>query len=325
MAWLFLFGLAHLFLVWSGDILHHYALIGCIAFFLRRLDTPRLIMLAVLLLAVELFLSAGLPAAMAAAGAAIRVPHPSAAALADYRDLADSFGTPDAASIARDLAAYRAGYAAILAQRWPIALATPWRTFIFVGPETLAYMLLGMAGLKSGFLVGAWSRARYRRWALGCFAIALPGYAALTWWSWASSFDMAVVALSALVLSTPLRPVMIVGWVSVILLLARSNGRLTRRLAAAGRMAFTNYLATSLICTTIFYGYGLGRYGSVARAPLYAVVIVVWLLILLWSEPWLQRFRYGPVEWVWRSLARRRFQMIRRARPATNGSLQNCE
>lgn len=318
MGWLFVFGLVHLFLVWWGDILHHYALIGCIAFLLRGLDTRRLIGLAVLMLAFELLLAAGLPVTIAAAEAAVTVPHPTPAALAEVRDLADSFGRPNAAAIARDLATYRSGYAAIINHRWPLALATPWRTFAFVGPETLAYMLLGMAGLKSGFLAGAWPRARYRRWALGCFAIALPGYAALTWWTWHSGFAMIVVALSGLVLSTPLRPVMIAGWASVILLLARPGGTLTRRLQAAGRMAFTNYLATSLICTTLFYGYGLGWYGHLSRAPLYGVVLAIWLPILVWSEPWLDRFRYGPLEWAWRSLARGQVQAMRRAAVTTN-------
>jgi uncharacterized protein len=306
MAWLFAFGIAHLFLVWWGDILHHYALVGIVAFFLRRLETPQLVALAIPLIVVETLQSVGLPIAMAHAAAAAHVPHPTAAALASYRDFADSFGRPDPRTIAHDLAAYRSGYRSVFAHRWPDAVGTPWRTLMVVGPETLAYMLLGMAGLKSGLLTGAWTRARYRRWAVTSFAITLPAYAALVWWAWASDFDMVVVALGGLVLSTPLRPVMIVGWACLILLLARPGGGLTGRLEAAGRMAFTNYLATSLICTTLFYGYGLGWYGYLSRAALYLVVLAIWLVILLWSRPWLQRFRYGPFEWLWRSLARGR-------------------
>ncbi len=320
MAWLLAFGIAHLFLVWWGDILQHYALVGAIAFFLRRLETHRLIILATLLLAIELLLCAGLPVAMAMAVAAIHAPHPSAAALANYRDFVDTFGRPSAAVLARDLAGYRGGYATEFGYRWPDAIQTPWRTLAFVGPETLAYMMLGMAALKSGLLAGAWPRARYRRWAAVCFGIGLPGYAALTWWTWHSGFDMEVIALATLVLSVPLRPVMIVGWACLILLLARPGGRLTGRLEAAGRMAFTNYLATSLLCTTFFYGYGLGWYGHLSRAALYLVVLVVWLLILGWSEPWLRRFRYGPFEWLWRSLARGRLQAMRGEAPGSGAA-----
>jgi uncharacterized protein len=104
---------------------------------------------------------------------------------------------------------------------------------------------------------------------------------------------------------------MVVGWLCLILLTMRPGGRWTQQIAVTGRMAFTNYLATSLICTTLFYGYGLGWYGHLGRAQLYLVVFAMWALMLLWSQPWLARFRYGPLEWLWRSLARMRFQPIR--------------
>ena len=76
-------------------------------------------------------------------------------------------------------------------------------------------------------------------------------------------------------------------------------------------MAFSNYLGTTVICTTVFYGYGFGLYGALSRAQLYLVVVPIWLLILLWSKPWLDRFRYGPLEWLWRSLSRFAWQPMR--------------
>ena len=63
--------------------------------------------------------------------------------------------------------------------------------------------------------------------------------------------------------------------------------------------------------TFIFYGWGLGLYGTVGRAELYLFVLATWALMLLWSKPWLHRFRYGPLEWLWRSLARRQVQPMR--------------
>jgi len=104
------------------------------------------------------------------------------------------------------------------------------------------------------------------------------------------------------------RPLMIIGWACLIVFLARSGGAIVARIGAAGRMAFSNYLGTSIVCTTLFYGYGLGWYGHLSRAQLYPVVIAVWVLMLLWSKPWLARFRFGPLEWLWRSLARMRIQ-----------------
>jgi uncharacterized protein len=68
--------------------------------------------------------------------------------------------------------------------------------------------------------------------------------------------------------------------------------------------------------TTFFYGYGLGFYGTMGRAELWLVVVAMWVLMLLWSKPWLERYRYGPLEWLWRTLARGDVQPMRRPLPA---------
>ena len=70
--------------------------------------------------------------------------------------------------------------------------------------------------------------------------------------------------------------------------------------------------------STIFYGYGLGLFGRVGRAEVYLFILGVWALMLLWSKPWLDRYRYGPLEWLWRSLARGRFEPMGRPALATN-------
>jgi uncharacterized protein len=79
--------------------------------------------------------------------------------------------------------------------------------------------------------------------------------------------------------------------------------RLGARLNAAGRMAFTNYIATSLVMTAIFYGWGLGLFATVGAAWQWAFVILGWALMLGWSKPWLARFGQGPLERAWRILA----------------------
>jgi uncharacterized protein len=75
-----------------------------------------------------------------------------------------------------------------------------------------------------------------------------------------------------------------------------------RLLASVGRMAFSNYLAQSLICTFLFYGWGLGLWGSFDRSGLALVVVAVWIAHLAWSPWWLARFRFGPAEWLWRTM-----------------------
>ena len=86
------------------------------------------------------------------------------------------------------------------------------------------------------------------------------------------------------------------------------------RLAATGRMAFTNYLMQTVICTTLFYGHGFGLYGFVERWGQFFIVLAIWLLQLFWSPLWLRYFQFGPAEWFWRSLTYLRPQPIFRRR-----------
>src|SRR3546814_14680558 len=92
----------------------------------------------------------------------------------------------------------------------------------------------------------------------------------------------------------------------------RRSGWLVDRIAAAGRAAFTNYLGTSLVMTILFYGYGFGLYGTMGRAEVWLVVTAMWAVMLLWSRAWLDRYRYGPFEWLWRTLPRGQVQPMRR-------------
>ena len=123
-----------------------------------------------------------------------------------------------------------------------------------------------------------------------------------------------MMAMAATVL---FRPLMVVAIAALVILATRRGGKLVDRIAAAGRAAFTNYLGTSLVMTFLFYGYGLGWFGTLSRAQLWLVVLPMWVLMLAWSKPWLDRFQYGPFEWLWRSLSRWEMQpMIRRGVPA---------
>jgi uncharacterized protein len=301
MFWLLLFGLAHLWLVWEGDILAHYALVGMIAYAMRRLPVSGLLVLGTMLALLGVFVFASVPIEIAQLPAGAKQLH----------GYTLSFGVPLPADIAADLALHRGSYGAILVDRMSDGSASPLALMGFYGPETLAYMLFGMAALRSGMLRGEWTPAHYRRWLVIGWGIGLPAFIALAAWQWTAGFGLLTVAIAALPLAALARPFMIAGWICLILLLARPGGTLTVRLAAAGRMAFTNYLATSLICTTIFYGYGLGWYGDLSRWQLYPLVFAIWALILLWSKPWLDRFGYGPLEWAWRSLARWKIQPLR--------------
>ncbi|MBB5709597.1 DUF418 domain-containing protein [Sphingomonas xinjiangensis] len=312
MAWLLVFGVAHLCLLWDGDILAHYALVGALAFPLRRLPTERLVILGLLLVVAAMAVFALVPLLVWTLQHQASDVAGAQANAGQLQSLNNSFGIPSAQAIARELAQYRGGYLPILRARIAESGTNPLAMLFFYGPETLAYMLLGMASLRSGLLGGAWPRERYRRWLRCCWGFALPAYAALAAWLVASGFALLPVTLASLPLTALVRPLMIVGWICLLHLALHPGSALASRLAAAGQMAFTNYLMTSLLCTSIFYGYGLGWFGHFSRWQLYPIVVAVWLLILLWSKPWLARFRFGPLEWLWRSLARGAVQPMRR-------------
>src|SRR5208283_4759732 len=102
------------------------------------------------------------------------------------------------------------------------------------------------------------------------------------------------------------------GWVGAVMLVCQSPlNRLTRPIAAVGRMAFTNYVLDTLICTSIFYGFGLGLFGRTSRTQQIGVVLAIWMVQLVVSPIWLRYFQFGPFEWLWRSLTYWKHQQFR--------------
>jgi uncharacterized protein len=106
--------------------------------------------------------------------------------------------------------------------------------------------------------------------------------------------------------------VVALGHVGLLMLIVQSGAIdwLTSRLAAVGRMVLSNYLFDSIACTTLFYRYGFGLFGHVTRTGLAATVVTFWIIQLSVSPIWLKYFRYGPAEWLWRSLTYWRIQPI---------------
>jgi uncharacterized protein len=94
------------------------------------------------------------------------------------------------------------------------------------------------------------------------------------------------------------------GWLGLVMLLCRQQWlpALRSRLAAVGRMALSAYLLQSILGTLVFYGHGLGLFGQVPRVGQLALVVVIWIVLLIACPLWLQHFRFGPAEWLWRTL-----------------------
>ena len=312
MAWLLFFGLLHFYFIWWGDILVLYAMIGMFAWLLRSQPPRLLVMIGAALVLVQFLQMAMLAAMFSAIGAAAAAPDASPALVDAWRETQAGF-TLGPAELARELALFRGDYWTLFQHRLAEQWYHPLVGIVMWGAETLGYMLFGMAALKTGFLTGGWEPARYRRVMLIGFGIGIPLYALLAWIVVRADFSVPAIGATILAGSTAGRPFMIVATAALILLLTRNGGFLAERIAAAGRAAFTNYLATSVLMTGLFYGWGFGLYGTLDRAELWLPVVGMWVLMLLWSKPWLDRFRYGPFEWLWRSLARWRLEPMRRS------------
>jgi uncharacterized protein len=312
MIWLLVFGLIHYYLIWFGDILTLYAGVGMIAFFFRRKPAGRLVVWALGFLVIDLALMASASWQFFAFEAAARAPGATPEAIAAWHAMSAEFAPPAARALAADLALHRGSFAGIVHDQVTEGLAGPLFQFGFGFAETLGYMLLGMAGLKSGFLRGTWDNIRYRRIALWTLAVSIPAFAAMAWLDWRSGFSVPVLFTNYFFATNPFRVAMMFGYAALIILLARRDGWLVRRIAATGRVAFSNYLGTSIVAGFIFYGYGLGLYGHLGRLEAWLFAPAMWALMLLWSKPWLDRYNYGPLEWLWRSLARGLPQPMRR-------------
>ncbi len=320
MATLVVFGMVHAYLIWAGDILVLYALTGMIAFIGWRVRPRMLVTIGMLLLAFKL--ADGLVAYQHLESARVASSQPSGdpTLVADWRAFRQQ-SDPQRDAIARELAGYRGSYRDALKVRVQTAIffQTVVNRIAFI--DTLALMLIGMALFRWGFFSGAWSRRAY--WLI---AAAVPvtwaAYVPLVDWLDATHWaPLTMIATEAIQLSL-LRPWLSLGYAALVILFVQS-GRLpglADRFAATGRMAFSNYLGTSIVCTLIFNGYGLGWYGYLLRWQCLIVVAGMWLLMLAWSKPWLDRFAYGPFEWLWRSAARSQWQPFRRTRQVANVS-----
>jgi uncharacterized protein len=312
MGWLFVIGMIHAWFIWFGDILVQYAIAGMLGFLLWR--APRRALWATVLgmLALQSAANIGRYADLAIIRSAAEAPNASIEAMTKWQNrIAEERADPR--TMQREIDGYRGGFASVFETR---ATATIFFQTIVVPvtmPEVFGFLALGILFFRNGFLTGEWSRRRYLTMIVLGYGVGVPVMMILAQRILYSGFDPATVAGADVVSLLP-RPFVALAHAAVVILIVKSGwfATLIARIEAAGRMALSNYLSTSLVATTLFYGYGFGFFASFSRAKLYGVVVLIWLLILLWSKPWLDRFQYGPAEWLWRSLAKWKVQPFRK-------------
>jgi uncharacterized protein len=309
MFWLFVFGMVHAYFLWWGDILVTYAVAGLFIFPFRKLD-PRLqiaigVVILTALLGFNLFMAGQLEAMHAAATA----PNPSPAAIKAWQEVS-LLVTPPQSMATQQIAGFGGSFMDALRARTQMSVLMQTKLFPTDAiPEAIGQMFVGMALFRLGFFTLRWRTRAYAAMIAVGYLVAAPFTAWIAWNIWNVGFEPLALHHWE-VWQQVSRPLIGLAHASVLLLVVRSGALrpVVDRLAAAGRMAFSNYLMTSIITTLVFCGFGLGLYGKLARHELLYVVAGVWAFILIWSLPWLQRFHYGPFEWAWRSMVKWRPQ-----------------
>lgn len=312
--WLMVIGAIHGYLLWIGDILFVYALIGLLAYLFRKRQPRTLIIIACLLLPVTLVLNAGnaiqvedMMAKVATAEALVEsgeeLDDEQQQLLEDW-ETQRAFMMPTDEDVQADLEAYLGTYPDIVAYRAPIvAMMQLFIPIVYGIWRVGALMLIGMALMKLGILTAERSAGYYTRFMLTGYLLGLPLTAFSAWDLFAHGFEPLYTLRFGGIANYIGSLLVAFGHIGLIMLITRTGAfqRIMERFAAVGRMALTNYLMHSVLLTTVFYGYGLGLYGSVPRAWQMAFVVALVGFQLWFSTWWLARFRFGPVEWLWRS------------------------
>lgn len=302
MVWLLLFGLIHAYLIWYGDILYTYALCGMLVYLFRKRNPVVLIVVGLLVVGV------GSASSLLAHWSMPQWPPASIQEIErDWK--------PSAEVVAKEIAAYRGEWVGQWSHRAPAAFF--FQTFLFLMEMAWragGLMLAGMGLFKLGVLSAKRSTATYLVFVALAGMVGVPlvlhgvrRNEALHWDLYSCFFlGQQFNYWGSLLVS--------LGWIGVIMLLCKHRlvRPLTGALAAVGRMAFTNYIMQSVLCTLVFYGHGLEYFGKVERTGQIGIVFVIFALQLIVSPIWLRAFRFGPLEWLWRSLTYWRLQPMRR-------------
>lgn len=300
--WLLIFGLAHAYLLWYGDILVMYAVSGLWVVLLRK-KKPRTLFITgmvVFSIASVLYLFTGLT-----------LPFVDEAS---KQGIMQSWA-PGAEALQQEIATYRGSWTTQMEHRIPGALMM--QTFIFffqTGWRAGGLMLIGMALFKWGVLSAERSRKFYRKMMTWGFVAGLLIVAYGIYTHFEKGFSMEYSFFLGSQINYWGSILVSLGYIGLVMLWVKSGimRSLLKSLRAAGQMALTNYLLQTILCTTLFYGHGLGLFGKLERWEQILVVIAVWVFLLVFSRAWMKKFRYGPFEWLWRTLTYWRLQPLRK-------------
>ncbi len=295
MFWLLLFGLIHAYFIWVGDVLVAYAICGSLVFFFRKKSIRTLFIMAVILFLIPLSLNFmtyyGMPE--------------------EALESTFAFFYPSTEQIALETEIMQGSYLEQMPLRLENALGL--QTLVFMIEtfwRTSAMMLLGMILYRKGILSGDKSTAYYKKMIWVGFVPGLIlssiGLSQVYTSEWSGAYVMNIGANSKFISGL----FMALGYIGLVIWIYKKEifKKLQNRLQATGRMAFTNYIGMSIICTFIFNGHGLGLFGTFDRLQQFLIVIAVWVIMLIISPLVLKIHQFGPLEWLWRKLTYFSFQ-----------------
>jgi uncharacterized protein len=303
-------GLVHAFLIWMGDILIVYALLGFLLILFRKAKPRTLLIWAVILISIPLLFNAAVTGLIELGRS---VPEGAEQIDLAFAEAAAGF----AADLERANRVYSSGsFLEITEQRISDYTSMGLSAFFVMGFNVLGMFLIGVYfGKREIFKNLEANRGFFRKLLFWGLLIGLTGNAI---------YATLIMPLPRIELSGPLllattaqvigAPFLTLAYISTFCLLALSPawGERLKILAPVGQMALSNYLTQSIVCTLIFYAYGLGFFGQVGAAAGIGLTIVIYLIQIPISHWWMKRFKYGPAEWLWRSLTYMKFQPIRR-------------
>lgn len=305
------FGLIHGLLIWFGDILLPYALIGFLLFFFRNRKDRTIAVWATILYLVPLLLMTAISVVISLTEKPIPMPPP-----------------PTTASLQREAAIFADGtWGQIQAQRMKDVVSHNWGYLPFFGTQVLALFLLGVIAWRRGLLTPAPEQLpRYRQvmmWALPLGVLLNASAVAIRW-----IFDVPMMPPTPMLavimaIQTIGTPMLSLGYVTAVIVLCHSERwrKLLARFGAIGQTALSNYLLQSIIGTLLFYSYGLGLFGTMGPALLLIPTVVIYALQAMVAPWWVSRFQFGPAEWLWRSLTYGKLQPFVRPPQSVGGAV----
>jgi uncharacterized protein len=289
---LLLIGLIHAHLIWYGDILVAYALCSFIVYPLRKLSPRKLLISGLLIVSVPSFLNGLFQ---------FSLPFMPASELQDLRlDWA-----PTNELIEQEITAFTGSISSQIKINSQQALFL--ETFVFLIQflwRAGGLMLVGMALYRWGVLSAVRSRSFYLKSAFYSLIIGFPIVIYGIYMNFTMNWDFQYSMFTGSQFNYWGSLFIAYGYISLIMVFAQSDNYNTikKRLASIGQMALTNYILHSFIGMLIFFGIGFGLFGKIDRSLQILIVGIIWIFQYLASEKWLNSYKFGPLEWVWRSL-----------------------